>query len=222
MALGLRKSKASVGAGLAYWLGNPILNPATMVFMGFVIGWQWVALRVVMAVTLVFVVAYLANYFVRPEEVAGQVEELLAREKAQGSAEGSIWLRWLKEIWRLAVGLIPEYVVLVLLLGAARAWLFPGVISHVGNSFPWIMAMAIAGMLFVIPTAGEIPIVQTLMSFGLGAGPAGALLTTLPPVSLPSLVMVGKAFPLRVLLFISLVVVVLGVLTGLLAIGLRF
>ncbi len=50
----------------------------------------------------------------------------------------------------------------------------------------WVMAMAVAGCLFVIPTAAEIPIVQTMMLAGMGPAPALALLMTLPAVSLPS------------------------------------
>lgn len=54
-----------------------------------------------------------------------------------------------------------------------------------------------------------------------GAGPAAALLVTLPAISLPSLFIVRNAFPAKVLLFVSIAVVVLGVLSGLLA-GLIF
>ena len=54
VAVGLRKCKASTGAAVAYLVGNPMLNPATIVFMGFVLGWGWSVLRVIMAVPLVF------------------------------------------------------------------------------------------------------------------------------------------------------------------------
>ena len=40
--------------------------------------------------------------------------------------------------------------------------------------------MAVAGCLFVIPTAAEIPIVQTMMLAGMEPAPALALLMTLP------------------------------------------
>lgn len=43
----------------------------------------------------------------------------------------------------------------------------------------WVVAMAVAGCLFVIPTAAEIPIVQTMMLAGMGTAPALALLMTL-------------------------------------------
>jgi hypothetical protein len=51
----------------------------------------------------------------------------------------------------------------------------------------------------------------------MGAGPAGALLVTLPTVSLPSLLMLSRSFPARVLLFIAGSVVVLGIAGGLAA-----
>jgi uncharacterized protein len=73
-----------------------------------------------------------------------------------------------------------------------------------------MLALAVAGTLFVIPTAGEIPIIQTMLSFGMGAGPAGVLLLTLAPVSLPSLVMVGRASPWRLLVGLGLLTAALG------------
>ena len=111
-------------------------------------------------------------------------------------------------------------VILVLLLGAARAWLFPTVGPVV--ELQWIVLMAAAGLLFVIPTAGEVPIVQALLALGVGAGPAAALMMTLPPVSLPSLVMTRKVFTTRLLAVVSVVVFVTGVIAGLIAIRLHF
>ncbi len=221
MALGLRKSGCSIGASLAYWIGNPILNPATVIFMGFVLGWHWVGLRLAAGVVLVFGVAYVVQWLVHPEPLpgdAGLPTDQVAEADVRG---GSIWTRWLAALWKLAVGLVPEYVVLVLLLGAARAWFFPAVDSN-ATGFLWTLGLALAGTLFVIPTAGEIPIVQTLMAFGLGVGPAAALMTTLPPVSLPSLAMLARAVPLKVLVFVTGAVVLVGGLSGAAAVALGF
>ncbi len=221
MALGLRKSGCSTGATLAYWLGNPLLNPATMVFMGFVLGWRWVGLRLAVGIVLVFTVAYLVGRFA-PRDAAGREALRPEPESAAGDAgTGNVWARWLRALRQLSVGLIPEYVVLLLALGAARAWLFPAVTPG-ATGIGWTVGLALAGTLFVIPTAGEIPIVQTLLAVGLGAGPAAALLTTLPPVSLPSLVMLGKAFPAPVLVFVGSAVFVLGLLSGAAAVALGF
>ncbi len=87
----------------------------------------------------------------------------------------------------------------MLVLGAARVWLFLHADGVVDNTLFWVIAMAIAGCLFVIPTAAEIPIVQTMMLAGMGTAPALALLITLPAVSVPSLIMLRKAFPAKAL-----------------------
>jgi uncharacterized membrane protein YraQ (UPF0718 family) len=212
IAVALRTSRASVGATLAYWLGNPMLNPATIVFTGFVLGWHWAGLRIASGAALAFGVAHLVGN-VKP--APGQLIPT-----ASGGAAGedgtsiSLMRRWVQALWQLSIGLVPEYVVIVAILGAFRTWLFPAVNPAIGHSL-WVMILlAIAGTLFVIPTAGEIPIVQTLISFGLGAGGAGVLLITLPPVSLPSLVMVSRVVPARTLALVALSVVILGLLTG--------
>ena len=81
---------------------------------------------------------------------------------------------------------------------------------------------AIAGTLFVIPTAGEVPIIQAMLSLGMGAGPAGALLMTLPPVSVPSIAMLVRSFKPKLLIIVTVTVIAFGILAGLLAVGLGF
>ena len=76
------------------------------------------------------------------------------------------------------------------------------------------IAMAIAGCLFVIPTAAEIPIVQTMMLAGMGTAPALALLITLPAISLPSLIMLRKSFPAKALWLTAGLVALSGVMVG--------
>ena len=210
MALGLRKNGSSVGASLAYWLGNPLLNPATLVFMGFVLGWAWVGLRLAVGVSLVFLVAYVAGRWSDQEAVSSVLPPLETQDSEFG---GSLWSAWLKSLWRLSKSVIPEYVVLVCALGAVRAWLFPAVTPS-ADGIPWTIALAFTGTLFVIPTAGEVPIVQTLLSFGLGSGPAAALLTTLPALSLPSLLMLYRALPLKALAMTWSAVFFAGILSG--------
>ncbi len=52
-----------------------------------------------------------------------------------------------------------------------------------------------------------------------GVGPAAALLTTLPAVSLPSLGMLNTSLPPRALAFLGVTVPVLGVLSGAVAVA---
>lgn len=58
------------------------------------------------------------------------------------------------------------------------------------NGVPGIIAAAAFGTLLMVPTWTEIPIALSLLREGL-AGPAAALLITLPAVSVPCLVIVG-------------------------------
>lgn len=214
VAVGLRKNSASAGAALAFWLANPVLNPATMIFMGFVLSWKWAALRLVMGLVLVLAISYLASRSV--------TEPVAAVSAAAATAEAvpeqrSFGQRWLSLLWSLTVNIVPAYVIAVLVLGAARAWLFPAVDPAWGDSFAALVLLAVAGTLFVIPTAAEIPIVQTLMSSGLGVGPAAALMMTLPAVSVPSLLMMRRSFDWRTLGFVTGGVIAVGIVSGVVA-----
>jgi uncharacterized membrane protein YraQ (UPF0718 family) len=212
IAVGMRKKNASIGASLAFWLGNPTLNPATLVFMTFVLSWKFTLLRLFFGLILTFGVSYFANRFAGSSKGFKEMEQL--QEEIKDTQSQSLLSRWLKSLWTLTLHVVPAYIVSVLLLGAFRAWLFPSIGENMANSILIIILCAIVGMLFVIPTAGEIPIIQTMMSFGLGAGPAAALLLTLPAVSLPSLLIIYKSFPKRVLLFVTGSVVCLGIVSG--------
>ncbi|GGA52416.1 permease [Paenibacillus physcomitrellae] len=215
IAVGLRKKNVSVGSSLAFWLGNPTLNPATLIFMTFVLSWKFTVLRLVFGILLTFGVSYFANRFAGKSEIPEEVLE--TTEEAVKQEEGPFLVRWLKSVGSMLLSIVPAYLLFVFILGAARAWLFPHVGLSEGNHLLAIIGFAIAGMLFVIPTAAEIPIIQSFMSFGLGTGPAGALLLTLPAVSLPSLLMISRSYPKKVLAFVAAAVVVLGILSGLAA-----
>jgi uncharacterized membrane protein YraQ (UPF0718 family) len=219
VVVGLRRRQAAPGAAIAFWLGNSVLNPATLIFMGFVLGWRWTALRLILGLPMVFGLGYLANRMTSPREAA-QAQASLTELAA--TPQQAPFRRWLSIFGRMAVRLIPEYIVLVLLLGAARAWLFPVIGPGIDNHIGWIVAFAVAGMLFVIPTAGEVPIIQAMLSLGMGAGPAGALLMTLPPISLPSMAMLVRSFPPRTLAVVGIAVVLFGIAGGALAIALGF
>jgi uncharacterized membrane protein YraQ (UPF0718 family) len=220
VVIGLRERHASAGGAVAFWLGNTVLNPATLVFIGFVLGWRWTALRLALGLVMVFGLGYLVNRMVTSDEVEAAKAQL-TRQAATAQEPGA-FVRWMQILWRMAARLIPEYIVLILLLGAARAWLFPRVGPEIGNQILWIVAFAVAGMIFVIPTAGEAPIVQAMLSLGVGVGPAGALLITLPPISAPSLGMLAGSFRPRVLGVVTASVAALGVVGGLIAVGLGF
>lgn len=230
--VGLARARASIGATIAYWLGNPVLNPATIVFMGLVLGWRWAGLRILIGLPLVFGVATaVEHFFGRKVSVSKDVRPALEAEAAEavGTAQpvgygsgATIFVRWLRTAAKLVITLIPEFAIVVLGLGAARAFLFPSLTHNIGGAAWLVVVLAITGTLFVIPTAGEIPIIAVLLGFGLSAASAGALMITLPAVSLPSLVMVGRAVPAKVLAFVGGSVVVAGLVTAGLAAAFGF
>jgi uncharacterized protein len=218
VAVSLRRSGVPVASALAWWVGNPAINPAVIVFAAFVLPWQWVALRAVAGLVLVFLVVTLVARLARSDQVeSADLERALAEPGPRGLGEALV--RYAKALGRLSLTLLPEYLAVVVLLGAFRGWLFPIAQHGPGSWEPLLVVLfAVAGTLFAIPTAGEIPIVQGMLKAGIGAGPAAALLITLPSVSLPSLAMVWRSFPARVSLALAGSVAGLGILTALAAI----
>lgn len=211
IAVGLRKKKVSASASLAFWLGNPMINPATLIFMTAVLSWKFTLLRLVFGLVLTFGVSYIAGRMAGDVELPQEdVEKTLPHEQPASP----LWKRWLSSIWTLTVHIVPAYFISVLVLGAARAWLFPTIGNGAWNSLLVLVLFCVAGALFVIPTAAEIPIAQTFLSLGFGTGPAAALLVVLPAVSLPSLLMIRRSFPPRVVGFVFGSVVLLGLLSG--------
>ena len=188
VAAGMRRQQVSMGGALAFWMGNPVLNPATLVFMGFVLGWGFAAIRLVAGLVMVLLIATLVQKWVRETPQTQAPVEIDIPE-----AQSGFFSRWGRALWTLFWSTIPVYILAVLM---------------------WVVAMAVAGCLFVIPTAAEIPIVQTMMLAGMGTAPALALLMTLPAVSLPSLIMLRKAFPAKALWLTGAMVAVSGVIVG--------
>src|SRR5208282_4563069 len=83
VVIGLRRRNASAAAAAAFWLGNTVLNPATLVFMGFVLGWKWTGLRVALGIPLIFGTSYLTHRFAFADEIR------TIKRKVELSAAGS-------------------------------------------------------------------------------------------------------------------------------------
>lgn len=211
---GLRRRSASIRSALAFFLGNPVLNPATIIFMGFVLSWKVAVFRIVFGIILVFVTATLAS------RLAGESPscDVPVTNPLPLQPEAPLWQRWWQAFRQLVIDTIPAYLIVVFILGAARAFLFPQISPEWGNGILFIIGFAIAGTLFVIPTAAEIPIVQSMLHLGLGLGPGMALLMTLPAISLPSLLIVQHEFPPKVLAAVFCSVVVIGIISGCIAV----
>jgi uncharacterized membrane protein YraQ (UPF0718 family) len=221
VAVSLKRCGAPTSAVLAYWMGNPLLNPAVLVFLVLVAPWQWVATRLVVGAILVVVGSAIAARWAANRRTASDADADTDANATETESQPQVTFelagaptRFGKALTRLALILIPEYFVVVMLIGAFGGWLFP-LSSGSTNHLAATGAAVILGTLLVIPTAGEIPLVQGLSAAGFGLGVVGALLITLPAVSLPSMVMVGRALTWRVTVAIAGVVAVAGLIAGL-------
>ncbi|MDQ2871563.1 MAG: permease [Candidatus Eremiobacteraeota bacterium] len=216
--MGLRRQHASIGGALAFLLGNPVLNPATLIFMIFVLGWQFAVIRAVAGVALIAIAVAVA-YRIAPESPTPTSDadfELAPIERSNRSA-ATLVVAWFRELLNELVAILPGYILVVLLLGAIRAWLFSPAVVQGTHGLGGTALVALVGTAFVIPTAAEIPIVQTLLGSGMGIAAAVALMITLPAISLPTLVIVRKVFPARVLWATFGIVVAVGIVAGLIA-----
>lgn len=217
VTVGLRRRGVPLTASMAYWLANPLLNPAVVVFLALTLPWPYAVVRVVVGALLVvggsaLVAGWLARSRAAPETWGPAADAAAAPEEAVhwGQLPG----RFVRALLRYLLVLVPEYVVVVLLAGLLSGWLsdFAGLDEAAGPIA--LLVVGIVGAALVIPTGGEVPVVVGLVAAGASLGVAGVLLITLPALSLPSIVMVGRALTWRATAALAGLVVVGGLLAG--------
>lgn len=187
VAVTLRRHGASSATVVAYWLGNPLLNPAVLTFLLLVAPWQWTLVRSAIGMLLVVAGAALVERLAAAKPVAtGPIDTF---------SPGQWPVRFVTALARMSLILVPEYLVVVALLGALRGWLLDG--TQISAGILAVVAAAVVGTLLAIPTAAEIPILQALVLAGASDGVVGALLVTLPAVSLPGMVMLRAGIGMR-------------------------
>lgn len=112
VACALRRSGAPTAGVVAYWLGNPLLNPAVLVFLALVAPWEWFATRLGVGLLLVVAGSALVARLTATEVVPVEQPELEPQHFPAA-------------LLRTAVVLVPEYLLVVLLVGTFSGWLFP-------------------------------------------------------------------------------------------------
>ncbi|ORW68029.1 permease [Mycobacterium saskatchewanense] len=206
VAITLRRNGVDRAASVAYWLGNPLLNPAVLVFLLFVAPWQWTLTRLLVGTAAVVGAAVAVGLLTRPHGTGPSASDTAPARDSEAPAR-----RFVGALLRLCLILLPEYAVIVLALGALRGWLLAGTrLPHHGLLI--VVLAAIVGTLIVIPTAGEIPILQSLALLGVSSGTIGALLVTLPAVSVPGAVMVARGLGWKATTTAAAAVVAAGLL----------
>lgn len=208
VAAGLRDTGVRRSAALAYWVGNPLLNPAVLIFLILVLPWQYVAVRIVFALLIAVGASALIGRW-----VTGRAE-VVPEPEPSPPRMSSLPTRYLRSLSRFTLILVPEHLALVFLIGLISPWLTGvyGLEAQLGAGA--ILLAAVVGTLLVIPTGGEILIVLALLAAGVGAGVTGALLVALPALSVPSMVMVGKSMGWRTTAAMGAAVAVAAVLAG--------
>jgi uncharacterized membrane protein YraQ (UPF0718 family) len=142
---------------------------------------------------------------------------LLIVVKWQQKSETELWV---KETWNLAKMIFPYLLVGVFAAGVIREVLPPEYIVRFvgGNSITSNFIASIAGAFMYFATLTEVPIVESLMSLGMGKGPELALLLAGPALSLPNMLAIRQVLGTqKTLTYIGLVVVfamVSGVIYG--------
>jgi uncharacterized protein len=212
VAVTLRRNGVTRAAAIAYWLGNPLLNPAVLVFLFFVAPWQWTLTRMVVGIATVVGVAASVGLVTRAQGDGQPLPEVIAASDQEPTTAAR---RFVRALLCLCLVLLPEYVAIVLVLGAFRGWVLALTrLPHNGLLYGLLIAVlaAIVGTLIVIPTAGEIPILQGLALLGVSSGTLGALLITLPAVFIPGAAMVARSFGWKAITTTTVVVIAAGLL----------
>lgn len=196
LAVGLRRARASTSAVLAFWLGNPALNPVVLVFCLAVLPWPWAVLRFGAGLLVVVGAVALAGWLARRR--AG--EAVVPVDVPGADPDGRpVAVRFATTLAGLTVRLVPEYLAVVFVLGTFRGVLFPADGGTGVAAVAVLLLLLVAGLALPVPTGGEVAVVSAALAAGLAAPSAAVLLVTLPVLSLPSLLMVRHVFPRRLL-----------------------
>src|SRR5699024_3267834 len=124
VAVGLKRAKASLNSIVAFFLANPLLNPATLVFMGFVLCWRFTFFRIVFVIVVVLITSWIFNNYCKNKEFNLPNNEIFDPTAESGS---NLLVRWLKALVKLIVESIPDYIIIVFLLGSLQGLLFPAI-----------------------------------------------------------------------------------------------
>ena len=123
---------------------------------------------------------------------------------------------WLKETWWFVRIIFPLLLVGVFIVGVIgvllpREWIETWL---GGAGLRQSFLATLIGAVTYFATMTEAPFVDTLMSLGMGKGPALALLLTGPGISLPNWLAIAKVFGVRKALVYVPTIIVLGTLVG--------
>lgn len=204
----LHRKGAGLGQATAFMVSSPALNPFSILLIATVLSYRFAVARLLMGLAIALGVSYLlCRAFGGPRVPGGE-------EAPSGQSSGI--REWLRASWSFTRMVVPLMLLGVLAAGAMKVLLPPSVVSgYLGGGVMPILIASTVGVLLPIPTFGEIPLTMGFLQLGMGAGPAMALLITLPTINLASLLISARVAGKRYALFLGSAVWAFGVLGGL-------
>jgi len=131
---------------------------------------------------------------------------------------------WLGQTWSFAKSIIPLLFGGIFVTGFLTSFLTPEIVSQYvgGNSLTANLISSVLGLFWYFSTLSEIPMLDSLMSLGMGEGPAMALLLAGPTLSLPSVWVLCRIMGWKRTLGFSLLIILFSVTFGMIFGSLNF
>lgn len=196
VAESIRRKGASLGVVSAFIMAAPLLSPQTVVLTFAMLGWKFMAARIVFAMAGAIVIGvtynalqkYKVKGFTFPAEKAAAIcgkcpPEEIAEKKS-----------FLKNFIEIAKEL-GKYFLIGMFVASLLAVLVPedAIPKYIGSSGPFAYLMAVlVGVPVYICEGEEIPITLSLLKLGLGQGPAFAFLLGSVGTCIPTMIMAQK------------------------------
>ncbi len=209
---GLYKKGTPLGTALATFITAPSLNLLVLILAVAFLPFPLALARIVLGLAAALCVPYLAARFGH----AGPPPMVAHGDEVEPMEWPALAQTWVRNIWELARLAIPLLVLGYFLIGIFQILVpLKTVAPLLGDTPVSLVVVALISTLIMVPTFSEIALVSTLVPLGMGMAPAVALLITAPAVSLPSLLVVGRATnSWRLPLALGGLVFLLGVVGG--------
>lgn len=210
---GLRRSGASLGPSLAFFVTAPALNIVVLI-----LAFDLLPLKLAFARLLLGLIAAVGVTYALAKS-APEKTEFISDGLPAAQINESLWeiiKDWMKNTWYISKIVIPILVFGLVIIGIFKTALpFEVIAKHFGNNLLSTILASVVGTMLMVPTFTEVLWVAEFTQKGMGIGPAVALLITLPAVSLPSLLVLGKVLKsYRVAVYLGISILALGVIGG--------
>ena len=200
------ESSARLAPALTLMLASPVLNPAALVLTFMLFGPGIGMMRLILSIAAVAVIGPSV------ESLFPRVQVAVRSELHDGAPKESLG----QALYNVLVRTVPVLVVGLVVSMILVQWLPAGAFA---GGTPRTLAILFVGTLAVplaLPTFLEIPLALSLLSAGLPAGAAVALLFAGPAINLPSLLATARIAGWKVAVSVALFVWLIALAGGLL------